>query len=115
MSAGDFVTVLRLDSRANKLVERNRSGEISKQAGPPIVSAVGSTSYVPHCDAMATLLAQIADDPNATIIPSGYFPQTEPDTETEVYTFKLNSVVVKTITLTYFVATKARLINVTKV
>ena len=41
--------------------------------------------------------------------------QTEPTTSSEVYTFKLSSVVVKTITLTYFDSTKSRLINVTKV
>ena len=41
--------------------------------------------------------------------------QTEPTTSSEVYTFKLNSVVVKTITLTYYDDTKARLIKVTKV
>jgi hypothetical protein len=81
MSSADFVTVLRLDGRANKLIQRNRSGEVIKQAGPPIVSAVGSTVYVPDCEAMAALLMQIADDPTATIVPSGYFPQTEPKTD----------------------------------
>jgi hypothetical protein len=41
--------------------------------------------------------------------------ETEPDATHEVYTFKLNSVTVKVITLTYFDATKARLLQVTKV
>ena len=41
--------------------------------------------------------------------------ETEPDTITEVYTFKLGLTVVKTITLTYFDASKARLVQVTKV
>lgn len=81
MSSADFVTVLRLNRRANKLIQRSRSGEVTKQAGPPIVSATGSTVYVPDCEAMAALLVQIADDPSATLIPGGYFPQTEPDTD----------------------------------
>ena len=75
----DYITVLRLDGRANKLIQRNRSGELSKQPGPPITSAVGWTVSVPDCEAMASLLNEVADDPTATIIPSGYFPNTEPD------------------------------------
>ena len=79
MSTADFVTVLRLTGRANKLIQRNRSGEVAKQAGPPLFNAVGTTVYVPDCEAMAALLGQVSDDPTATLVPSGYFPQTEPD------------------------------------
>jgi hypothetical protein len=74
----DFVTVLKLSSRANKLIQRDKSGKLSKQAGPPITNAIGRTIYVPDCKAMASLISEVADDPNATIIPGGYFPGTLP-------------------------------------
>jgi hypothetical protein len=79
MSSADFVTVLRLDGRANKLIQRDSSGKLSKLPGPPITNAVASTSYVPDCDAMAELLRGVADNPNAVIIPSGCFPRTLPE------------------------------------
>ena len=78
-SQSDFVTLLRLKSRANKLVKRDASGDLSKEAGPPIISATASTVYVPDAPSMKALLLEVADNPNTVIIPSGYFPCSEPD------------------------------------
>lgn len=75
----DFVTVLRLAGRANKMVTRDENGELEKHPGPPISEASASTVYVPDADAMRALLTDISNDPNAVIIPSGYFPGTAPE------------------------------------
>ena len=72
----DYVTVLRLPGRANKLILRGDSGAISKKPGPPIASASACTVRVPSISAMAELLLEVAGDPKTVIIPSGYFPQT---------------------------------------
>jgi hypothetical protein len=79
MSSADFVTGLRLEDRANKLIRRDKSGELSKEAGPAIIAAVANTVYVPDCATLADLLKTVADDPTSVIIPGGYFPGTSPD------------------------------------
>ena len=78
-SSTDFVTLLKLDSRANKLIRRDGAGKLHKEPGPPIISAVAQTVYVPNAQAMKALLLEVADDPNSVIIPSGYFPGSEPE------------------------------------
>jgi hypothetical protein len=79
MIDNDFITVLRLNKRANKLVRRGKNGDLSKEAGPPIVTSTATTVCVPDISAMASLLEDIADDPKTVIIPSGYFPGSEPE------------------------------------
>lgn len=74
----DFVTLLRVRGRANKLIRQDRNLKVSKEPGPPITNAIGVTIYVPDCAAMTDMLEGIADDPNAVIIPGGYFPGTAP-------------------------------------
>jgi len=74
----EFVTVLQLPSRANKLVQRSKSGALIKKAGPPIITAIATTVFVPDTSAMVSLLTEIADDPKTVIIPSGYFSGSEP-------------------------------------
>jgi hypothetical protein len=89
-----YVTLLTTDERANKLISLGISGEPTKEAGPPIGRAKGVTINVPDCDAMATLLRRVENNPNEVIMPSGYFPQTEPETDeplAEGVTFKVSS------------------------
>jgi hypothetical protein len=74
----DYITVLQTDGRANKLIERDAQGNVSKSAGTPISSAYAWTYNVPDAASMIWLLTAIADNPNVVIIPSGYFPGTEP-------------------------------------
>lgn len=82
MSSADFVTVLRLEDRANKLIRRDKSGNLTKEAGPAITAAVACTVYVPDCSTLAELLKTVADDHTSVIIPGGYFPGTAPDDDT---------------------------------
>ena len=74
----DFITLLRLPGRANKLIRRGKSGELTKEAGLAIISAVAHTVYVPDCATMADLLRTVAEDSTTVIIPGGYFPGTVP-------------------------------------
>jgi hypothetical protein len=74
----DFLTLLRMSGRANKLIRRDNSGKLSKEAGPAITAAVANTVYVPDCAALADLLKTVADDHTSVIIPGGYFPSTAP-------------------------------------
>jgi len=78
----DFITLLRLSGRANKLIRRDKSGNLTKEAGPAITAAVACTVYVPDCATLAELLKTVADDHTSVLIPGGYFPGTAPDDDT---------------------------------
>lgn len=75
----DFVTLVRQEGRANKLIRRDKNGTVYKKPGPPISSANATTVCVPSVDAMKDLLCAIGGDPQSVLIPSGYIPGTEPE------------------------------------
>lgn len=78
----DFITLLRMSGRANKLIRRDKFGKLSKEPGPAITAAVANTVYVPDCATLAELLKTVADDHTSVLIPGGYFPGTAPDDDT---------------------------------
>ena len=51
-SCADFVTVLTVNGRGNKLVSRDESGEVEKQPGTPIIEATAQTARVKNSKAM---------------------------------------------------------------
>jgi len=68
----DYVTVLRAPRPINKRVHID-AGQVVKTAGAPIVEAEAITRHVPDANAMAALLAEISEDPNAVLV-QGYQP-----------------------------------------
>jgi hypothetical protein len=73
----DYVTVLTVEGRGNKLVKRNKDGSVKKLAGPPISDARALTYRVKNPKAMRRLLRKLAEKPNYVLI-LGYVPGTEP-------------------------------------
>ena len=73
----DFVTIITVDGRANKLVTRSKDGKVSKDAGPPISSAIARTFHVKNCKAMARLQRKIGKKSNQ-VLSLGFVPGTEP-------------------------------------
>jgi hypothetical protein len=76
-TADDFVTVLTVKGRGNKLVTRNDDGSITKEAGPPISEASAQTFRIENCDGLAELLEEIGKTPDRVLI-LAYTPGTEP-------------------------------------
>ena len=72
-----FITVYKVDGRANKIVTRRRK-KITKEAGPPIFDAVAQTVRVETVEEMSKLLREIGEQEN-TVISLGYTPGTEPE------------------------------------
>ena len=73
----DFVTVLTVAGRGNKLVKRDKAGMVKKQAGPPISEATAVTVRVENAKAMVRLQRDIGE--NATkVLSLGFVPGTEP-------------------------------------
>jgi hypothetical protein len=64
----DFVTVLRIDGhRANKLVRRERDGQITKIGAVESGIYVAQTFPVPDAEAFADLLRRVGEDPRLVI------------------------------------------------
>jgi hypothetical protein len=76
--SSDFVTVLTVAGRGNKLVTRENDGKVKKDAGPPISEAVAQTVHVKTRKAMTRLQRKISKKTNKVII-LGFIPGTEPD------------------------------------
>jgi len=79
----DFVTVLTVAGRGNKLVTRDRNGDLVKDPGPPISEATAQTFRVEGCDDMAVLQKEIGRTPDRVLI-LGYVPGTEPASSARV-------------------------------
>jgi hypothetical protein len=77
-TTSDFVTVLTVTGRGNKLVTRNDDGTVEKEPGPPISEAMAQTFRVENRKAMERLLRKIGKKPNK-VLSLGYVPGTEPD------------------------------------
>jgi hypothetical protein len=76
-TAADYVTVLIVAGRANKLVKRNKDGTVEKKAGLPISEATARTVRVETPEAMVRLLRKTGVKPNRVLI-LGFAPGTEP-------------------------------------
>ena len=74
----DFVTVLTVEGRGNKLVTRDADGVIRKDGGPPISEAKAQTYRVKNPKAMTRLQRKIGKKSN-TVLVLGYVPGTEPE------------------------------------
>jgi hypothetical protein len=75
--SSDYVTVLIVNGRGNKLVKRNKDGKIEKVAGPPITEATARTVRVETPKAMRRLLRKTGKKSNRVLI-FGFVPGTEP-------------------------------------
>jgi len=77
-TSADYVTVLTVSGRGNKLVSRGKDGALKKDAGPPISTATAQTVRVKNAKAMARLQRKISKKSNLLLI-LGFIPGTEPD------------------------------------
>ena len=76
--ASDYVTVLTVAGRGNKLAKRNKDGSIEKKVGPPIFDAMAQTVRVENIQAMVVLQRELGKTANR-VLSLGYVPGTEPE------------------------------------
>jgi hypothetical protein len=73
----DYVTVLTVAGRANKLVKKNKDGTVGKKPGPPISEATAQTFRVSNIQDMVVLQKEIGKTPNQ-VLSLGFVPGTGP-------------------------------------
>ncbi len=74
----DYVTILTINGRANKLVTRNKDGSVEKARGPEIYEAKAQTIRVESLQDMVILQKDIGETPNR-VLSLGYTPRSEPE------------------------------------
>ena len=83
LSTADYVTVLSVSGAANKIVKRDKSGKVTKKAGPPIAEATGVTVRIPTQADMVALQKDIGSHENQ-VLSLSYVPGTEPEADKQV-------------------------------
>ena len=79
----DYVTLQAVKGAANKIVTRDKSGNVTKKAGPPIAEATAVTVRVSTQADMDELQKEIGSKENE-VLSLGFVPGTEPDANMQV-------------------------------